>query len=330
MYDIITIGSTTFDSFYKVNFKIIDYDTPSGKAYVLPLGEKMGVDDVYATLGGNAANASVTFARQGYKTALISRIGKDAYGEKVLARLKSEKVNTKLVRKSGDKPTASSVLLLQDGERTILSHHGAINDFSIDDIDFKKLKTKWLYVSLPGNSYKLFPKLLEYTSKNNISVAINPSFKHLSEGRDELLKNLKDIKLLVLNEGEAAELTGIPFNKEAEVFKRIDELMPGIVAVTNGPEGVKVSDGKNIYEARTFKEKEIADRTGAGDAFGSAFVAGLIGGGDIKYAIRLASANATSVVEYVGATEGILTRQQFETDPRWQDFPIQVREITNP
>ena len=104
--------------------------------------------------------------------------------------------------------------------------------------------------------------------------------------------------------------------------------MPGIVAVTKGPAGVTVSDGKNLYRAGTFKEKIIADRTGAGDSFGSGFVAGLMRSqGDIKYAIRLATANATSVVEQVGATEGILTKDQFEQDPRWKDLNIQVESL---
>ena len=51
------------------------------------------------------------------------------------------------------------------------------------------------------------------------------------------------------------------------------------------------------------------------------------GQGDIKYAIRLATANATSVVEQVGATEGILTKDQFEQDPRWKDLNIQVESL---
>ena len=86
----------------------------------------------------------------------------------------------------------------------------------------------------------------------------------------------------------------------------------------------------------TNKEQKLVDRTGAGDAFGSGFVAGLLHQRStsniepptveaIKYAIRLATANAASVVEHIGATEGTLTKQQFETDPRWQNLKIEKR-----
>lgn len=337
-YDVITIGSTTYDSFLGVDFETIDWPkTQSGKAYAVPLGEKVGLKKAYFTNGGNAANASVTFARNGYKAALFTRIGKDAEGEEIKKRLKKERVETKFMTLS-ETPTARGFLLSQGGERTILSYHGAVDEFSLEDINFGKMKADWIYVSLPGKSWNMFGAIVEAARKAGIKVAINPSGKHIKEGREALLAELKNISLLVLNADEAASLVGIPFEREAEVFKALDDIMPGIAVVTNGAKGVKVSDGKRIYEAGVFKEREIVDRTGAGDAFGSAFVAGLLNTGEkcekencdpekIKYAIRLASANATSVVEYLGATEGILSKTKFETDPRWQEFEIKIREI---
>ncbi len=337
MLDVITIGSTTYDSFLKVNFKTIDWDTPSKKAYAIPLGEKFPIDYAYFTMGGNAANASVTFANQNLKTAVFTLIGHDAAGHEIISKLRNKKVNTDFVHLSKSL-TAHGIILLGEGERTILSYRGAVNEFSLDDIDWKKLKSKWLYVSLPGNSYKLFDKLLAHAKKNKIKVALNPGGKHLSEGREDLIRHLKDLSVLVLNESEAATLTGIDFKEPEKVFAKLDLMTPGIAVVTDGPNGVKVSDGAHIYEAGTFKEKEIVDRTGAGDAFGSGFVSGLVSQKEeclkgkcnpdkIRYAIRLASANATSNVEYIGATEGLLSKKQFETDPRWRDFEIKVKEV---
>ena len=338
-FDIVTIGSTTRDAFFKTEFKTVKYPkTPTGKAYLIPIGEKMGVKDVYFTLGGNAANAAVTFSRQGYKTAVFTRVGQDVAGEEVRRRLKKEGISTELVSTS-KLPTAYSVLLLQNGERTILSYHGAIDEFSLNNINWQKLKARWWYVSLPGESYKLLGKLLAAAKKMNVSVALNPSFKHLTQGRHELIKSLKGVSFLVLNEGEAAALTGISFKKEAEVFKKIDGLMPGIVAVTSGSKGVTVSDGKFVYKAGIFKEKKVVDRTGAGDAFGSAFVAGLLrreeycrvkgicNPNNIEYAIRLATANATATVEEFGATEGSLTKREFDSASRFKSLKILKKKI---
>jgi len=333
MYEVVTIGSATRDNFLKGNYPLIDSkESSSGKAYALPYGEKLGVDSVHFTIGGNAANASVTFARQGFKAACVAKIGKDLPAKEFLAQLKGDGVSTKLIIQTDEKPTAYSVLLLGGaGERTILSYHGAADTFKIENLKFKNLKSRWWYLSLSGESDAMFLPLIKFAKENGIRVAFNPSGHHIKHKRQEILDSLKDLAFLVLNTDEAAELVGIPFSAKGgpvsgwgkEVFKKLDELMPGIVAVTDGPNGVIVSDGKTLYKAGVFQEKEVADRTGAGDSFGSGFVAGLMRrGGDVDYAIRLASANATSVVEHIGATEGILTEKEFQNDPRWQKFDI--------
>jgi ribokinase len=329
MFDVITIGSVTRDVFLRVpKFQTVPWKkTPSKKGLLLPVGEKLEVDDMYFTTGGNSANAAVTLSRLGFKVACVGKAGNDAGGREIERHLQNEKVDVVFLKKAKNTGTAYSVLLLKDGERTILGYHGASNLFNPSEIDLKKLKAKWWYLSLSGESMKYFGRFITFARKNGISVAFNPSGYHLKHDPRGILKHLKDISFLVLNEEEAAILTGIPFSKERQVFKKLDALMPGIVAVTNGSKGATVSDGKSIYRAGVFQEKKLIDRTGAGDAFGSGFVAGLVKSkGDVKYAIRLASANATSVVERIGATEGILTVAEFRK-PRWKNLKIKTEKI---
>ena len=332
MFDVVSIGSATRDNFLESeDFKLADWpEAPSGKALALSFGEKLEVDRAYFTIGGNAANASVTFARHGFKTACMAKIGSDLAGKEFVAQLKREKVETKFIAKSKEKPTAYSVLLLKEGERTILGYHGASDMLAMNDFKLPKLKSRWWYLSLAGESDKLYPKLIAFAKENNIRVAFNPSGHHIKHRPKEILDSLKDLALLVLNTGEAAGLVGIPFTQEEKVFKKLDELTEGIVAVTDGSNGVTVSDGRMRYKAGIFKEKAVVDRTGAGDSFGSGFVAVLAQHEDykrpevIKEAIRFASANATSVVEHIGATEGILTRRAFESDLRWKQLPVDI------
>ena len=353
MKDIVTIGSITKDNFLEIDCKIIDWpETPSKKAIILPFGEKLEVKKIYSVLGGNSANASVTFSRLGFKTACFGKIGDDLAGQEIKNWLKEEKVEP-IFAVAKNKKTAQSTLLLNNGERTILGYHGASNEWVKTDIPWlnargaspdsakrnlgNKLKAKWWYLSLAGSSSDFFVPLVKFAKENGIRVAFNPSGYQIKHKRQEILDNLKNIDFLVVNEGEAADLVGIPFSKEKEVFKRLDDLMPGIVAVTDGPNGVVVSDGKSIYKAGIFKEKIVADRTGAGDAFGSGFTAGLMladlrNGSNkynseaIKYAIRLASANATSVVEKIGATAGILTKQELSS-LRWNGLDVSIEKL---
>lgn len=327
MFDVITIGSVTRDAFFEVpKFKMIPWKkTPSKKSFILPLGEKLEVEKIFFTLGGNSANAAVTFAQFGFNTACAGKVGDDAGGREIRRRLNEEGVDTSLLTKTNKLATAYSVLLLKGGERTILSYHGASSLFSIKDLDLGQLKARWWYLSLSGESTKYFEKFMAFAKKNKINVAFNPSGYHLKYHRGEILKHLKDISLLVLNEEEAAILTGLSFYKEKSIFKKLDMLTPGILVVTNGSKGATVSDGSFIYRSGIFKERKLLDRTGAGDAFGSGFAVGLIkSAGDVKYAIRLATANAASVVERIGATEGILSATAFK-NPRWGKLAIKMK-----
>lgn len=330
MKDVVCIGSSTVDSFWDVSFPFVEWDTPTKKALAIAFGEKHGADGLYTTTGGNALNASITFARQGYESALMTRIGKDVFGDLVTRRLSDEGVLSDTIER-GDGATAQGIIFLQGGERSIVTFHGGLNDFSLEGCDSEALQARWWYVSLPGESYKAFDQLLSYAQKHNIRVALNPSSLHLSEGREYLIEHLKFIDVLFVNEREASLIVKKSFSERESVFSLLDEYVSGIVVVTRGSRGVVVSDGKKRYEAGIFDEKELVDRTGAGDGFGSGFVSGLMKYDDIdedaiSEGLRVGSANATSIVESRGASEGSLRKEDL-SDSRWSNLSLTISSI---
>ncbi len=340
MFDVVTIGKATRDAFFEGDFPFVKWPkAESGKAYALPFGEKLEVKKVCFTIGGNAANASVTFAKQGFKTACVAKTGNDVSGEEIRRRLEKEGVKSGFITADAKLPTSYSVLLLEKGERTILNYLGAADSFSMKDLDMEKIRAKWWYVSLPGSSNAMFGKITGFAEKNGIAIAFNPSGYHIKHKRNEILSLMKKLSFMVLNEEEAAMLAGVSFKNKKEIYARLVPRMSGILGITDGRNGVTVFSNGAVYKAGIFKEKKLVDRTGAGDSFGSGFVAGLMRRGlnaenilsaskeDIFYAIRLASANSTSNVEEIGATEGVLVRGEFEKNKRWKNLKITVSKI---
>lgn len=335
MFDVITIGTATRDIFLTSPFfKVLR--NKKQWAQCLALGGKIEVDKLIFASGGGATNAGVTFARQGFKAASLIRIGKDEASRAILEEFSKEKITPLAVRDKNQITAYSIILLTSSGERTILVHRGASDDLKIKEIPFKKLKSRWAYIS-PGNiSYPVIEKLFNHFSKNKTLIAFNPSKYYLDMGIKKLTPLLNKTKVALFNREEASYLTGIDYKKEKEIFKKLDEIVDGIVIMTEGNKGVLVSDGKNIYRAGIFKGK-LVDRTGAGDAFGSGFVSGLMRKNPkpktqnlkpiLEHAIRLGSANATSVIEKIGAKEGILTRKEFERNRRWQKLSIKVIKL---
>ncbi len=358
MYDIITIGTASRDVFLSSPLFKTLYDgkrlkkigLATGRAQCLGLGAKIEIDEINFSTGGGAANAAVTFSRQGLKTAALIRMGEDDTGCSIIVELLKEKVSPLSILDKTQITAYSVILLTPRGERTILVHRGASDDLRVKEIPFNKLKTRWAYVSPGKISYAVIEKLFKYLSENKTLIAFNPSGYFLQMGIKKLKPLLSRAKVVILNREEAAFLTGIDYHKEREIFNKLDKEVDGIAIMTDGNKGVMVSDGENIYSAGTFGGKSI-DRTGAGDAFGSGFVAGLIrkignwklparrsepgAGGEIgnlppkaiEYAIRLGSANATSVIKHIGAKKGILTKRQFEQVRRWRHLPIEIKRI---
>ncbi len=92
-------------------------------------------------------------------------------------------------------------------------------------------------------------------------------------------------------------------------FKATLAMGPKIVVVTNGRNGVYVATQKEILFHPSLKIK-VANTVGAGDAFGSCFVASLMLGYDIESALRHGIINSASVLEKIGAKTGLLTHNE--------------------
>lgn len=325
MFDIIIFGTASQDVFCEgVNFAQTKNSAfRVGKGICLPLGSKIEISQIVFASGGVGTNAATSFSRQNLKTAVVCRLGSDISGKEIIQELNKEKIETKFIQLDLDTSTAYSVIFLtESGERTILSYKGAGEKLKEKEIFWDKLKTKWFYLgSLAGNEV-LLRKIFSFAKKNKIKIAGNPGSRELKILKEQpTLLNNYDV--FIVNQEEASFLTDILYQKEKEIFQKLDKWVQGIVAMTKGAKGVAVSDGQNVWQAGIFPEEKLVDRTGAGDGFGSGFTAGLLQkSNDIDFAVRLASANATSIVEHIGAKKGILSKAEFENSSRWKRLSI--------
>ena len=311
MLDIISIGSATRDVYLKSEgFEIRRHaDSPTGIEQCFPLGSKIEVKQVVFTTGGGGTNAAVTFSRQGLKTGCVGVVGSDFNGKEIIKELKNEKVKAYFsVHK--DHLTAYSVILVHpNAERTILSYKGEGQHFDPEKVSWRKLKAKWFFFDSLGGNWEMFQRAFEHATTRNFKIAMNPGGRELGHGLEKLKPYLAETDIFSINKEEAEELLGMGNNNPAEdVLKELDKFIKGITVLTLGPEGVVVSDKKNVYKAGTPDSPRV-ERTGAGDAFVSGFVSQyILSGGDIVKSIQFATANASSVVADYGPKAGILKK----------------------
>ncbi|MBI4435167.1 hypothetical protein HY630_00700 [Candidatus Uhrbacteria bacterium] len=306
MYDIITIGAATRDVFLVSNafvaIKSKKFATGTGEC--VALGSKIEVGELVLTTGGGATNAAATFGRLGLRTATICRVGDDSPGKDVVEDLSQFGVSTHLVRMIKGADTAySTILTMKDGERTVLVYRGTSSEFVSADIPQMAIKnTKWIYLTSLGGNLGLAKKLITSAHKAGVKVAWNPGRKELEGGLKAFAPLLPMVDVLNLNLEEAVLLTGK--KKLTDIFKLLHN--DGLVRlVTDGTNGATVYRDGWMAHAATTGVKSVS-RTGAGDAFGSGFVAGLIKTADLIEALRVAMINAESVILKHGAKNGIL------------------------
>ena len=306
MYDVITIGGASQDIYLESEQfkKIKDKKILEKFAAGLPSEAKTEIENAFFETGGGGTNSACTFSRLGLGTAYLGNVGDDKEGAEIKKQLKKEKVSTSLIKTDPDDKTAFSIILVSPTQkRIILVFRGAEKDLKLTDAELKKLKTKWFYITSLAGNLKLLKQIIDFAGKNKIKVAANPGQKELSQ-KEKLKPILEKIDILILNLKEANEFSG-----QNEIEKMAEKILAdfnGILVITLGAKGAIAFDRKNIFQIKTEAKKNVKDTTGAGDAFGSGFVTGIILKSDISFGLQLGVANARAVLEKIGAKKGLL------------------------
>ena len=152
-------------------------------------------------------------------------------------------------------------------------------------------------------SFETLKELALFAKENNIRIAFNPSNYLAEKGYSYLKDILSRTNILILNKEEATLLGG-----ELEIKDLIKNLMgfgPEIVVITDGKKGLYTIHKKYFLHVIANNVK-IVETTGAGDAFASTLLAGIIKKKPIEYALRMGLLNAESVITKEGAKNGLL------------------------
>jgi ribokinase len=292
MFDIITIGRASQDVF------LVSDNLPEE------------ILDVYFEIGGSGVSTAVAYAKLGFNTAVIVKVGDDLAGDMIVKNLKTNKIAADFVLKDKKNKTAFSVLSLVNSQITQSKKFTGINtDFIISDIPLTKLKTKWLHLTGFGADLKLLSRIVESCQKKKIKIAWSPSLEEVKGGLRDCLSILRKLDVLVLNLEQAMALSDEDTDDVRVLFDSISVATPGVIAITDGKQGAyvapAVAEQAVVYFAPPVSQ-EVTDPTGAGDAFASGLIAGLIKYEDLEPALQLAILSSGSVVKSIGAQSGLL------------------------
>ena len=314
-YNVITVGESTIDAFMTLEHANTAMHMEGENGGVcFRHGAKIDVDRYDFEIGGNATNVAVGLTRLGVKSTLVSETGDDEFSIKIRNCLAKERIErTFIVETPG--PSNFSVIINFNGDRTIFVQDvERKHEFHLYDVT-----ADMIYLTSLGREWKgAYNKILEFVEKTGTSLVFNPGSRQLREEKDMMHKVLEKSKMVFINKEEAEIILTDKQTMENsreyihELMKKIQKLGPCTVVLTNGKRGSYALDDKGEFHFHNTLDGKVVERTGAGDAYTSGFLAASLYGMSLPTAMEWGSQNATSVVGKVGAHPGLLSKHEME------------------
>lgn len=305
MLDLISIGDTTLDVFLKIKDARVYCDINT-KACQLSLNfaDKIPIKEVINVPAvGTAPNVAMGTSHLGMKVGLYTILGNDQVGKEMYDVLEQAGFDMEYVVMDKEKPSDYSVVLVFEGERTILVYHEERN-YVVPDFNH----THWLFLGAIGQDPTVVhDAVAKHAEKSLAKLAFNPGPVQIEQGRDALEPLLKHTHLIFLNKEEARRLSEHTSTELPELLKAIYDCGPEIVVITDGKNGSYCYDGTDMFHYPAYAE-DVVEATGCGDAYASGFIAGLHNDRGIAEAMAWGAFNASSVLKYVGAQKGLLKK----------------------
>lgn len=313
-YDFVSIGDITIDAFIQLSQKdaSIHKDPETGrKKLEMNFGDKLPYESVaIINAVGNSPNAAVSAHRLGLKSALVTDLGHDRNGKDCLDQLRKEGVHTDFVEVHEGKLTNYHYVLRYGAERTILIKHETY-PYTLPELD---VPPKFFYFSSIGENGKDYHhEIATYVREHETKLAFQPGTFQIRLGYEELKDLYEATEIFFCNKEEAQTILDTKETSIPALLKGISKLGPKIPVITDGPNGAYALDGDDVWYMPMYPDPAPpVDRTGAGDSFSSTFTSALIRGEDIPTALAWGPINSMSVVQYIGAQEGLLTQEKIE------------------
>jgi ribokinase len=264
--------------------------------------------------GGKGSNQAVAAARLGARVNLITKLGRDYFGDLARETYRQEGIDTEFSVDTAEHATGAAAVIVHasKGENAIVVVPGSGFRLAVEDVDraATRIAESALFVTQLEVPIPAVERGLQLARDAGVATVFNPA---PAAGLPERLYTLCDY--FTPNEYEAAALIGRPVrgiedaNRAADIFLARGA---GNVVITLGAQGAFVKNARIAAHVPAFNAGPVAETTGAGDAFNGALAVGLSEGLDLIAAARLGCAAAGISVTRFGTSLAMPTRSEVD------------------
>jgi ribokinase len=254
------------------------------------LGETLHGTRFRQGYGGKGANQAVMAARLGAEVTMVTKLGKDAFGDGTLENFRSQGVDTTYVTTTDEASSGVAPIFVEPGgDNAIVIVTGANDLITESEIEqarpaMARAEVVVCQLEIPVDTTLL---ALRAARAEGTRTVLNPA-----PARDDLPEELLELSdVFCPNQGELALLTGGPvdtLDQATEAAASLRDRGARDVVVTLGEQGCLVCDDDGV-DHLPGESVEAVDTTGAGDAFVGALATFLALGESLRDSARLAN-----------------------------------------
>jgi ribokinase len=267
-------------------------------------GQEAVCHDRTESVAGQAGTVAFAASAMGIVTDVVSAVGDDASGARILDELSGSGVNVDAVAVAPGGTTPMTVALVRrDGERAFVSDLGIL-----PGIDVVASATKWVAArpagvvalvgtsNLPNLDREAAVELFRVARREGALTVFDPGWDPHGWPKETIAHVntiLTETDLFLPNLDEARALTGK--EKIAHVLETFTSLCTGLTVLKAGESGSYVVDGGQVLNVQAVATS-VDNTVGAGDVYDSAVITGFLNGLDLVASMALGSAAASLYV----------------------------------
>ena len=260
--------------------------------------------DGSVVMGGAPLNVAWHLRGFGFNPLLISRIGDDELGKQVIDTLVDWGLDTSGIQIDSEHPTGKVTISLQDGQPrfSILAEqaYDFVDDSRVQQA-LKDIPVSLIYHGSLAARHPVSRQALESIRRSGAPVFVDINLRepwwersqvdHFMYGADWL--KLNDIEFITLDGSQPGDATCQAFIENFQIRQLI---------LTLGEQGARIIADDTVLNGAPVMVENIADTVGAGDAFSSIMILGILSGWNMAQTMPRALEFAARVCSIRGAT----------------------------
>ncbi|MBU0612623.1 carbohydrate kinase family protein [Patescibacteria group bacterium] len=250
--------------------------------------------------GGTAGNIAYTLKLLGDDPKIVGIVGRDF--KPYLEWLKKNRISSDNIKIVKSELTAGAYIITDKTNNQITAFHPGAMSHSIGKLP--KFGKGSLVIISPGNVSDMV-KIAKECKKKEIQYIFDPGQQIPALPTKDLRYLLNGSYMFIVNDYEYALVS-----KRLKANKSKLMTMTENIIVTRGEKGSITTTNDGSFSINAVKPRKLVDPTGAGDAFRSGLVHGIIKKYPIKRAVQLATLVATYPIERYGTQEHKFTKKE--------------------